>query len=186
MITVRFQYLTGIKRSLFRNARLAGSWNGWRDLPMQEATGEDGCPAFEATVVFDDAMAGREVRWGVRHDGPSGANQWGIATEDPFPHPVRTERIFTLPPAGGHDTAQYRLTVSRFLGAQKLYEDGREHIRFAVWAPDAQAVDVVFGKKDNGYIYDDGRGIDPSRPVIALHGIGGGIWASVPQPDFQS
>ena len=28
MITVRFRYLTGVKRPLFHNARLAGSWNG--------------------------------------------------------------------------------------------------------------------------------------------------------------
>jgi 1,4-alpha-glucan branching enzyme len=186
MITVRFQYLSGIRQRLFRNARLASSWNGWGDLPMQEVIGEDGCPAFEATVVFDDAMAGQEVRWGVRLDAPSGANQWAIATEDPYFHPVRTERIFILPPAGGHDTARYCLTVSRFFGAQKLHQYGKEHLRFAVWAPNAQAVDVVFGKKDNGYIYDDGRGIDPNQPVIPLHGIGSGIWASVPQADFAS
>ena len=88
--------------------------------------------------------------------------------------------------AGGRPTARYHLTLSRFLGVQKFYEGGEEHIRFAIWAPNAQKVEVVFGKKDNGYIRDDGTGIDPNRPVIPLAKIGGGIWASEPLPHFQS
>ena len=28
LLTVRFRYLTGLKRELFRNARLMGSWDG--------------------------------------------------------------------------------------------------------------------------------------------------------------
>lgn len=186
MITVRFVYITGIKRGLFHNARLSGTWNSWGDIPMREITAEDGCPAFELTVNFDDGLAGQEIRWGVRLDGPSGVNQWGIVTEDPDVGVIRPERHTILPEAGGQSTARYHLTLSRFLGAQKLYQGGEERIRFAVWAPNAKKVEVVFGKKDNGYIADDGTGIDPNQPAVALHDIGGGIWASVPQPDFQS
>lgn len=186
MITVRFIYFTGIKRGLFHNARLSGTWNSWGDIPMRDITAEDGCPAFELTVNFADALAGQEIRWGVRLDGPSGVNQWGIVTEDPDLGVIRPERHTILPEAGGQATARYHLTLSRFLGAQKFYQGGAERIRFAVWAPNAKKVEVVFGKKDNGYIADDGTGIDPHQPAIALHKIGDGIWASVPQPNFQS
>jgi 1,4-alpha-glucan branching enzyme len=57
MITVRFQYITGIARPLFRNARLCGSWNAWADIPMREVLAEDGCPAFETETELDDAIA---------------------------------------------------------------------------------------------------------------------------------
>jgi len=77
MITVRFMYITGIKRGLFHNARLSGTWNSWVDIPMRDIVAEDGCPAFEVTVNFDDALAGQEIRWGVRLEGPAGGNQWG-------------------------------------------------------------------------------------------------------------
>jgi 1,4-alpha-glucan branching enzyme len=186
MITVRFIYITGIKRGLFRNARLSGTWNTWNDIPMREIIAEDGCPAFEVTVDYDDVLACQEIRWGVRVDGPAGSNQWGIPTEDADSGVIRPERHAVLPAAGGTSTERYYLTVSRFLGAQKFYQNGEEHIRFAVWAPNSRKVEVVFGKTDNGYIYDDGTGIDSNQPVIPLHNIGGGIRASDPLPDFQS
>ncbi|MEX5270569.1 alpha-amylase family glycosyl hydrolase [Kocuria sabuli] len=186
MSTVRFQYYTGLKRALFRNARLSGTFNDWGETPMQEIVGEDGCPAFEAVVEFDDAMAGNELRWGVRLDGPAGANLWGVPTENPPPETGKAERVTIVPSAGGVSTARYCFTVSRFFGAQKFYQHGEERLRFVVWAPNAQAVEVVFGKKDYGYIHDDGRGIDPAQPVVPLHRIGGGSWASEPQGDFAS
>ncbi|WP_277524209.1 alpha-amylase family glycosyl hydrolase [Arthrobacter sp. ES3-54] len=187
MITVRFTYITGIKRGLFRNAKLSGTWNSWGDIPMQEIVGDDGCPAFELTLNFDDTMASQEVRWGVRLDGPPGANQWGIVTEDPDLAVIRPECHTILPPAGGQVAARYYLTLSRFLGAQKFYQGGAELLKFAVWAPNAQNVEVVFGSQDNGYIYDDGTGIDANRPVVPLKKVGGGdIWASDPLTDFQS
>ena len=82
MINVRFLYLTGQRRRAFRNARLAGSWNDWVDIPMAEIVAEDGCPAFAATIQFDDAQAGQRISWGVRLDGPAGANVWGIMSDD--------------------------------------------------------------------------------------------------------
>ncbi|MEV5052327.1 hypothetical protein [Arthrobacter sp. LAR12-1-1.1] len=153
---------------------------------MQEIVADDGCPAFEATVNFDDTLAGQEIRWGVRLDGPAGANQWGIVTEDPDLAVIRPECHTILPAAEGQATARYFLTLSRFLGAQKFYQGGAEQLRFAVWAPNAQNVEVVFGAKDNGYIDDGGTGIDANRPVVPLKKIGAGIWASDPLLDFQS
>lgn len=100
MITVRFMYITGIKRGLFHNARLSGTWNSWGDIPMREIVAEDGCPAFKVTVEFDDALDGQEIRWGVRLDGPAGENQWGIPTEDPDLGVIRPECHTILPAAG--------------------------------------------------------------------------------------
>src|SRR5438128_170573 len=87
-LVVQFRFLTGLKRSIFRNARLAGSWDGagrlatvWSEAPMTASKAEDGCPCFIANVAFDDSEIGKRFRWGVRLDGPSGANLWGIPTE---------------------------------------------------------------------------------------------------------
>jgi len=55
--------MTGQRRRAFRNARLAGSWNSWADIPMAEIVAEDGCLAFAATVSFDDGQAGQRVWW---------------------------------------------------------------------------------------------------------------------------
>jgi hypothetical protein len=44
--TVEFHYVTGLKRAIFRNARLRGSWDAnsrysddWTESPMQEVKG---------------------------------------------------------------------------------------------------------------------------------------------------
>src|SRR5205823_1731366 len=58
-------------------------------------------------------------------------------------------------------------------------------LRFSVWAPNAQNVEVVFGRRHNGYIADDGDGIDPDRPVLPLTPGPGGIWQSAVLPDFS-
>jgi len=96
MIDVRFTYLTGLKRSIFRNARLRGSWDAggrytdrWTERPMQEIVAEDGCPAFTATVRLHEAGASAVFRWGVALDGPEGAGLWGIPTETPDPNAQR-------------------------------------------------------------------------------------------------
>src|SRR2546430_15904393 len=97
MITVDFLYLTGFPRRAFRNARLSGDWNGWAEVPMDDVVADDGCPAFASTVEFDDARAGQMIRWGVRFDGPSGANTWGICTEVPDAESQERYRKFRLP-----------------------------------------------------------------------------------------
>jgi 1,4-alpha-glucan branching enzyme len=187
MIEVRFVYLTGQKRPAFRNARLAGSWNGWTDIPMVEILAEDGCRAFAATVRFDDGQAGQRVHWGVRLDGPAGANAWGIMTEVNDPDSQQRHRELQLPGPGAGAEARYHLTSSRHLGAQKHHAGGSAapDLRFAVWAPNARAVEVVFATSA-GYIADDGTGIDATRPTIPLRRTPGGIWESDPVPDFAA
>ncbi|MEW5931535.1 MAG: alpha-amylase family glycosyl hydrolase [Gemmatimonadota bacterium] len=196
MIEARFTYYTGLKRSLFRNARLRGSWDAqgryaddWTERPMQEIVAEDGCPAFTATVQLDEDGLGRTFRWGVALDGPEGADRWGIPAETPNTGAQLRFREFTLDgSAGRHE--RYFLTWSRRLGAQKLYTDpaAPPSIRFAVWAPNAQAVDVVFAARDHGYVADDGAGIHPAMPVIQLR-LGEeeeGIWTSEPVASFDA
>ncbi|HEX8274736.1 MAG TPA: alpha-amylase family glycosyl hydrolase [Longimicrobiaceae bacterium] len=198
MIEVRFTYYTGLKRSLFRNARLRGSWDAqgrpaadWTDRPMQEIVAEDGCPAFTATVQLHEDGVGRAFRWGVALDGPEGADRWGIPAETPDTGAQLRFREFTLDgSAGRHE--RYFLTWSRRLGAQKHYTDpaAPPSIRFAAWAPNAQAVDVVFSPRDRGYVGDDHSGIDPAMPVIPLARSGEdeeeGIWTGEPVADFAA
>ena len=72
------------------------------------------------------------------------------------------------------------MTYIRRLGARKDFSDGatKPGLRFAVWAPNAKEVEVVFGTPETGYIADDGDGIDPRRPPIPLSRGADGIWQS--------
>lgn len=185
MITVTFRYLTGCKRPVFGNARLTGSWNGWTELPMEDVVADDGCPAFARTVTFDDTLAGRSIRWGVRLDGPQGANVWGIGAEVNTPDSPERYREFELPGPGGSLQERHHLTWSRRLGAQKLHTGAAQPaIVFSAWAPNARTVEVVFGRPDRPYIADDGSGIDPGRATIGLEAGPEGIWTSDPVADF--
>jgi 1,4-alpha-glucan branching enzyme len=175
--TVEFQYYTGLKRQIFRNPRLRGSWDPggrysdiWTESPMQETVGDDGCPMFNASVPLDLADAQRTFKWGVVLDGPQGSNFWGIPTELKDVNSVERYRTFRLVTGGGPQVERYYLTYLRRLGANKDFAAGGANagLRFAVWAPNAKRVDVVFGHPASGYIADDGTGIDASRPAIAL------------------
>src|SRR5512144_2470624 len=152
MITVAFLYLTGFTRPVFRNARLTGSWDNWTEVPMDDVVADDGCPAFVRSVEFEDSLAGQVIRWGVRLDGPPGANVWGITTEVQVPDSQERYREFRLPGPGGVHEERYYLTWSRRLGAQKFYaaDTASPDLTFAVWAPNARAVDVVFGEQNSG------------------------------------
>jgi 1,4-alpha-glucan branching enzyme len=123
MISVHFTYFTGLKRPIFHNARLAGSWNNWDEVPMTAIIGEDGCPAFTAKVLFDDAQAGQLVRWGVRADGAQAANVWAINLEVPDAESQERFRQFHLPAAGTSHDERYYFTYSRRLGAQKFHAE---------------------------------------------------------------
>ncbi len=188
VITVRFIYKTGIKRRLFRNARLAGSWDAWIETPMEEYLGDDGCPAFTATVAFDNSRAGETLQWGVRLDGPAGPNAWGVNLEVGVAGDRHRHRELVLPSADSTIEETYHFTWSRRLGAQKAYltPDASPGLRFSVWAPNAQAVEVVFGQRDNGYIDDRGGGIDPNIPVLPLTRQPDGVWQTEVQPDFAA
>ena len=130
---------------------------------MTPARLEDGCPGFVATVALDDSALGQTFRWGVTLDGPSGSNLWGIPTEIQDAGSSERFREFVLGADEDSKAQDYYFTYARRLGARKSYADGshKPDLRFAVWAPNASKVEVVFGRPDNGYISDDGTGIDP-------------------------
>lgn len=194
--TVRFQYFTGLKRAIFRNARLRGSWDGngrysedWTESPMQEEIGSDGCPMFSASVSLKLDDIDKTFKWGVVLDGPQGANFWGIPTEEHDVDSTERYRQFRLNDgAVGPQIEFYYFTYCRRLGANKRFSPGSATpgLHFAVWAPNAQKVDVVFGDADKGYIGDDDSGIDPTKPVIVLTKTAAeGIWEGGPQGDFD-
>ena len=196
-VPVRFVYLTGLHRRIFRNALLTGSWDpagrpsaDWAATDMEEITADDGCPAFAATVELDDADIGHTFRWTVRLDTPSGVDVCGVATEVHDASSTERVRSFELRPRGDQvQVEEYYLTYARRLGAQKVFQPGPPQaatLRFAVWAPNARAVDVVFGTTERGYIADDGHGIDPARPALPMMRTAAGIWQSAAVPDFAA
>jgi 1,4-alpha-glucan branching enzyme len=184
MATVQFTYFTGLRRSFVNNARLTGTWdsNGrysdqWTALPMQQIIGEDGCPCFTATVNLADSQIGQQFRWGVILDVPAGNDLWGIITEENDTNSRERDRTFILQaPNSAIQQEEYYLTYCRRLGAQKYYNGATQPgIQFAVWAPNARNVEVVFGQS-SGYIADTGVGEDTSRPRLPLSRLGDGTW----------
>jgi len=173
---MKFVYDTGLRLKIFSNARLRGTWDAharhaseWTERPMRESVAEDGAVIFEADVEFSAEDVGKEFSWRVTLDGPLGLNREGIVTE---PHGLGHDalyRTFALP-ENTNGEQRYYLTHVRRLGARAVRQPGSDErgLRFSVWSPNAEAVDVVFGMPTTGYIADDGSGIDPSKPVIAL------------------
>jgi 1,4-alpha-glucan branching enzyme len=192
--TVELRYATGLTRSIFRNARVRGSWdangrfsNDWTESPMHEEVGEDGAQTFRATVTLDLADQHQTFKWGVVLDGPPGTNFWGIPTELGDVNSVERYREFRLA-GGGAQVERYFLTYNRRLGANKRFSPGSAvpSLWFAVWAPNARTVDVVFGDPSRGYIANDGSGIDPARPMVPLRKSADGIWEGGPQGNFDA
>jgi 1,4-alpha-glucan branching enzyme len=221
-IPVRFVYSTGMKKDLFQNARLRGSWdrNGryteqWTENTMEPGVLENGSIYFTATVALNEAEAGREFRWGVIFDAPQGTNQWGILTEINSTASTDRYRTFVLE-KGGTDRPQeeiYHLTHIRWLGANKQNATGRGEagtagrrgpnvttdrgaagiagrnepgLRFGVWAPNAEKVDVVFGG-ESGYIADDGFGVNESSDFspLSMIRLKNGVWMTEIIPRFS-
>ena len=195
MQQVEFQFFTGIKRSLFANARLSGSWdvNGrwstqWTVTPMIEKVGEDGCPTFFAAVSLDLSDHDKTFRWGVILDGPQGSNIWGIPTEIQDVNSTQCYREFRLASLSGSiQTERFYFTYLRRLGANKWFKQtgAKPELNFAVWAPHAKHVNVVFGKPTSGYIADDGQGVDSQIPKVALKRTSSGIWEGRPDGDYD-
>lgn len=201
MQTVKFQYITGIKRAIFRNGRLRGSWDGsgrysdeWTESPMQEKIGTDGCPIFTSSILLDSSEQMKTFKWGVVLDGPQGVNFWGVPAEIPDINSADRYLRFQLNTGGGSAPQVERcfFTYCRHLGANKFYTEGKAvpGLRFSVWAPNARGVEVVFGKASTGYITSDGSGIDPRLPIIKLSPTAGhvwdGIWQSEGLEDFET
>lgn len=185
LIPVNFEYRTGLRRPFILNARVGGNWDvtgrlaeSWTFVPMQPFTGDDGCPAFRATVQLDDSQIGQVFRWSVQVDTPAAPNQWGIPTEVSDTASRERYRTFTL--AGSDQTERYYLTHCRRLGANKLFVEGQAEpvIRFAVWAPNAREVELVFGDREGGYIYPDGRGISNAFPTVPMRRGDVGVWST--------
>src|SRR5207249_1843666 len=87
-------------------------------------------------------------------------------------------RTLTLRLGAGEEpqVETYHLSRDRWLGAQKFYpKAGAPSIRFAVWAPNARNVEVMFAGP-SGYIADDGHGIDAALGALSLTPCGGGVW----------
>jgi 1,4-alpha-glucan branching enzyme len=208
-IAVQFTYAPSLKRAVFRNVRLVGSWDAggrysadWSTTPMKEFTGEDGCPCYRAEVGLDASQAGWTFHWGVLVDSPEGKDRWGVTTEVRDATSSDRSRSFTLRPLDGQGVRQetYYLTHVRRLGAQKHRPAGasKDGIRFAVWAPNAKKVEVVFGtffnlddpkrkpidapmsvpKIGGGYIADDDTGMHPSRGPFEMTRGADGVWVT--------
>ena len=186
-IPVQFTYLTGFKRNVFHNPRLVGSWDEagfyseqWSSVAMQLAIAEDGCPSFTATLSFDSSQIGQQFQWGVVLDSPTGTNTWGILTEVQDRSLRDRTRSFTLHNPDNHKPQHeiYYLTHCRRLGAQKYTPVGQSTpaLRFSVWAPNAQNVEVVFGNTSSGYIADDGFGMDATIGPFPMFRQDEGIW----------
>ncbi|HET7833839.1 MAG TPA: alpha-amylase family glycosyl hydrolase [Gallionella sp.] len=194
MQKVEFQFITGLKRNIFRNARLRGSWDSsgrysdnWTETMMQEGIGADGCPTFKVSVMLDLADQDKTFSWGVALDGPEGNNIWGIPTEAQDPNSTERNRMFRLMSGATSQVERYYFTYARRLGANKHFAAGSTAptLNFGVWAPNAQKVEVVFGTA-GGYIADDGAGIDSSRTFVPLMRGPDGIWEGGPAGDFES
>ncbi|HEX5619044.1 MAG TPA: alpha-amylase family glycosyl hydrolase [Solirubrobacteraceae bacterium] len=165
MPIVHFQYVTGLARSPFTAANLRGSWDGWAPREMQETA-----QGFAAEVE----LAPGSYRWGVELER-DGTWLWGVMAEVHDLNATAQERSFVL---GDEDRAEtYWLTQHRRLGARS----NGDGIAFTAWAPNAQAVEVVFGG-DSGYIADDGFGGGETLP---MERIGDGLWRAE-APDFDA
>lgn len=184
-ILVHFEYLTGIREARFVEARLRGSWNAaglqsdqWSDMAMRPFTAADGCPAFRATAEIDTSQVGRELQWGVLLRTAQGAT-WGITGEvDEIGSNARYRR-FVVRVEG--QTERYYLTFCRRLGANKHSSGGASPgIRFAVWAPNARAVELVFGEVKGGYVWSSGKGV---VSTLAMKRGEEGIWSADPSTD---
>jgi 1,4-alpha-glucan branching enzyme len=176
-IDVHFEYLTGLRSPFLAAARLSGSWDdqgrfaeAWSSTPMEAFTADDGCPAFRATVALDDGQLGQVFHWGVSVDTAAGHEAWGIPTEVADRSSLARHRSFTLERAD--QVERYHLTQCRRLGANKLVTDGAPPaIRFAVWAPEARAVELVRGSVD-------GEPPEPGASTFLAETLRGGYIAS--------
>ncbi|MCU0526725.1 MAG: alpha-amylase family glycosyl hydrolase [Elainella sp. Prado103] len=186
-IPVQFIYRTGLKQNYWSRVRLMGSWDQlgsyadqWSCVDMQAFTADDGCPGFTATVALDASQVGQQFHWGVILDSPQGTDRWGIPTEVKDQHAADRHRSFILQAAPDHRPQQewYYLTHTRRFGAQKYYLPDRVDpaLRFAVWAPHARNVEVVFGDPRSGYIADDGFGMDPHLGPFPMIRTEDGVW----------
>ena len=185
-LKVRFEWLTGLKQPIFRNVRLAGSWdrhgrysNHRRTIAMKEFTAPDGCPAWRADVMLDNGQRGWTFRWSVLVDTQHRKGASGIPTEVGDPNSSAQYRSFELRADG--QLERYWFTHCRRLGANKLWLEGKKKpaLQFSVWAPNAREVAAVIGDPATGYIWSNGRGVKHAFR-LKKRADGSGIWESDP------
>jgi 1,4-alpha-glucan branching enzyme len=183
---VQFRFGPGLAAIQFENVRLCGSWNAdgrsadeWTAVPMCLSIDAGGATVFRTEVSFDSGEIGKTFRWGILVDGPGGMNRWAIAAEIDDQNSTSRERSFLL--QQGLAEQSYFLTWWRRLGAYRAPEpDGRDGIRFSVWAPNARAAALVLADPAIGYVADDGTG---AVKTIAMTRGEGGIWSAGPGDD---
>lgn len=205
-IPITITYIPSIFGDIFKGyeATLLGSWNSigcysdnWAQAPMKRRPNDDGGECFCATVMLDEKEKGKTFNWGVRFSKANGNTFWGIATE--VSDPVSKECYCSFVFGGNPLKKRYYLTHCRRLGANKYTRsDGTWSVRFAVWAPNAQKVEMVFGsiwdiddptrtpvmpsvsllktKIAGGYIANDGTGIHPKFAAVPMIRGNDGVW----------
>jgi 1,4-alpha-glucan branching enzyme len=208
-VPVRFTYVTGLVADVLPGvtARLHGSWDHaghygepWSVVDMvRDAPGEDSV-SFRASVDLDTAGRGTWFQWGVSFIYPDGREVWAIPTEVQDRDSRAQSRTFQF--SGQAQSETYYLVHCTRLGANRVCstQNGPDRIRFAVWAPNAQSVELVFAviwdRKDpahtpasgslpfgdiaGGYIADDGTGVRPDLGPFPMHQISEGVWETDP------
>lgn len=204
--TVTFRYIPGVFGSTFADveATLEGSWDArgcfsstWTSNPMSRVDHDDGGICFFARIQLDASEYGKTFQWGVRFHFNDGRTSWAIATEISDVSSKERYRSFRF---DGMDMDQrYYLTHCRRLGANRYRRiDGEWGMRFAVWAPHALRVELVFGsvwdlrdpkakpvlpnvslpkeRLAGGYIADDGMGAYPDMAPIPMNRGTDGVW----------
>ncbi len=198
-IEVLFECKTGLPRPVFRNPRLRVSADAqgcptdgpWTEIPMEEIRADDGCPSFRAHATFAESAVGSTFRWSVTADTDAAVDTCVITFETDDPQTQDLHRSFVLEPGGVQPQYEcYTVTLERVFGARKRYWDGDEPgLQFAVWAPNARAVEVLWADFDpgdsgrqTGYVddHDPPGGVDPDDPPIALVRDRAGVWRSRP------
>jgi 1,4-alpha-glucan branching enzyme len=205
LVPVVFHYVPGMFGEPFPDAAaiLTGSWNPegghdatWSETPMARQAHDDSGYRFAAAIRLDAGEAGRVFAWGVWLVDSQGRRTWAIPTETPDPGERTCQRSFVFTGKAQRET--YHLTHCRRLGAnQQRTADGGLTIRFAVWAPNARMVELVFGllwdadapgrtlraaktlpkaRLAGGYIANDGRGLDPEMAPVAMTRRADGVW----------
>jgi hypothetical protein len=116
-VPVKFVYDTGIRRKLFHDVRLWGSWNQagqysdeWSEVPMKERACGDGGVAFEAEVALQASEVGKQFSWRVITDGLLGLDRDAITTEASGAGHDALHRTFEL--SAESSEQRYYLTMS--------------------------------------------------------------------------
>lgn len=214
---VEFIYYPGVFGNQFLSTRatLEGSWDArglysddWSSVDMQNEESADGGRCFRAQVAIHDNQTGREFRWGVRfHDQDSGESTWAIASE--VKSTESRGRYCSFVFQARDRIEEYRLTLHRYLGANKFRKsNGEWGTCFRLWAPNAISVELVFGSlsrlddprhaevtpgvslaRENiagCYIADNGDGISHVLNAIPMMRLDNGVWeTSESQAELQ-